>query len=67
MVVEISHCCVLPKGLGTPSWGEGLPEIIRMYGKCRGCVGAYRAVGGSAHGTAAAFGGVYGNNAAMGF
>ncbi len=47
--------------------GEGLPEITRMYGKCRGCVGAYHVVGVSVHGTAAASGAICGVYAAMGF
>ncbi len=35
---------------------EGLPEVTRMYGKCRGCVGAYHVLGGRVHGTVATSG-----------
>jgi hypothetical protein len=47
--------------------GGGLPEVTHMCGKCRGCVYAYLAEGGSVPGAAATSGAVYDNYATLGF
>ncbi len=60
LVVFCQRSCVLLHG------GKGLPEVARMYGGCKGCVGAYHVVGGSVNGSlAAACGAVYVSYAAL--